>query len=102
MQQLRNHSAHGITHGDKPADIENTRQRGDIVSAILKPEPRTDADPVAMATQVGGDDTEMRRKRRENPAPIQLSRKHYPVDKHERLGALRAGALPHSRRSAAG
>jgi hypothetical protein len=102
VQQLGNHAAHGITHGDKPSDTKSTRQRGDVVSAILKPEPRTDADPVAMAAQVGGDDTEIRRKGCENLPPIQLGREHHPVNKYEGLGAPRPSAFPYPRRPAAG
>ena len=45
MHRLGNHAPHGITPGDEPADVEGFCQRGNIVSAILEPEPRTQADP---------------------------------------------------------
>jgi len=102
VQQLGHHAAHGITHGGKPAETKDACQRGDIVSAILKPEPRTGTDPVAMTTQIRGDDTEMTRERREDLPPVQLRGKRHPVDKHECLGAARASALPDPSRSAAG
>ena len=94
MHQLGNHAPHGITHGDEPADVEGFCQRGDIVSAILEPEPRTQADPVAMSTQVGRDDPEITRERREDHPPVQLRRNRHPVDKHQRLGAAGTSTLP--------
>ena len=101
-QQLGDHAAHGVTHGNKPADTEGLRQRGDVVGAILQPEPRAGVDPVAVAAQVGGNDTEMAPERYEDLSPVQLSRHRYPVDEYDRLGAARARALPHPRDPAAG
>jgi hypothetical protein len=60
-----------------------------------------DADPVAMATQVGGDDTEMTGERGEYLRPVQLGRACHPVDEHERMRAARSGALPYPGDSAA-
>ena len=102
VQQLGNYAAHGIPHGGEPADPQDTCQRGDIVRAILQPEPRAGADPVAMATQIRGDDPEVTPERREDLRPVQLRRERHPVDQHERLRAARARALPHPRRPAAG
>ena len=81
---------------------EGLGQRGDIVSAVLKPEPRTGIDPVTMAPQVGGDDTEMTGERREDLPPVQLGRNCHPVDQYECLSAARARALPHPRDPTAG
>jgi hypothetical protein len=92
---------HGITHGGEPADTQGPGQRGDIIGAILEPEPRAGPDPVAVAAQVGCDDPEMPRERREDLPPVQLGRARHTVDEHERPGAGRAGALPHPRDPAA-
>ena len=61
VQQLSDHAAHGVTHRDEPGDAEGAGQRGDIVGAVLEPEPRASADPVTVAAQVGRDDPECRR-----------------------------------------
>ena len=102
VQRLGHHAAHGITHGGEPVDTKDPGQRGEIISAILHPEPRTQADPIAMATQVGRDDPEMTRERRENHPPVQLGRARDPVDQDDRLRAAWTGALPHPRCPAAG
>jgi hypothetical protein len=38
--QLGDHAAHGIPHRHTRADAEHLRQRGDVVGAVLEPEPR--------------------------------------------------------------
>jgi hypothetical protein len=102
VHQLGDHAAHGIAHGGELAGTEDRRQRGDIVGAILEPEPRPGPDPVAVAAQVGGDDTEMSRQGREDLPPVQLGRARQPVDEHECLTAGRTGTLPHPGDSTAG
>src|SRR5690242_10403645 len=102
VQQLGDHAAHRVAHGDEPADAEDLRQRRDVVGAVLEPEPPAGADPVAVAAQVHGDDAEMGGERGEDLSPVEFGREGDPVDEHERLGAAGAGAFPDPRDPAAG
>src|SRR5689334_4151580 len=102
VQQLGDHAAHRVAHGDEPADAEDLRQRRDVVGAVLEPEPRAGADPVAVAAQIDGDDAEMRCERGEDLSPVEFGCEGDPVDEHERLGAAGAGAFPDPRDTTAG
>ena len=102
VQQLGDHAAHRVAHGDEPADAEDLRQRGDVVGAVLEPEPPAGADAVAVAAQVDGDHAEVPGERGEDRAPVEFGREGDPVDEHERRCAAGARALPHPRDTAAG
>src|SRR5215813_543181 len=102
VQQLGDHAAHRVAHGDEPADAEDLRQRRDVVGAVLEPEPRAGPDPVAVAAQINGHDAEMRRERGEDLSPVEFGREGDPVDEHERLGPRRAWAFPDPRNATSG
>jgi hypothetical protein len=57
-QQLSDHAAHRVTRDDESADTKHLGQRGGVVGAVFKPEPRSTGEALAMATLVKGDHAE--------------------------------------------